>query len=427
MRHFTGLVACAAAAVAIAACTAEPTSSDSTTTTLLPTTTVPTTTTVPDDPPTTTTEPISGPLDDITIQLETVGTGFQQPILTLGREGDDHLFVVDQGGRILAIHWLGPGHGTTFPYFSVLDLSSQVVFSGERGLLGAAFHPDDPTRLFVHYSRVGDGATVVEEYRVPVPFFPTAAEDLNQLTKTLLVIPQPARNHNGGSIEFGPDGFLYIALGDGGGGGDPFRTGQNAGALLGSILRIDVDGDPYAIPADNPFADGSAGAPEVWAYGLRNPWRISFDGDDLWVGDVGQGDWEEINRVSFSDAFGANFGWSVMEGTHCFGGPASLCDDNDFITPVFEYTIRGVSRCAVIGGYVYRGAAFPDLTGVYLYADYCTGELFGLRLDDNGTVVEQGTLIQIDEQITSLGTDAAGELFVLTSGGTVYLVTATAP
>ncbi|HUG74115.1 MAG TPA: PQQ-dependent sugar dehydrogenase [Acidimicrobiia bacterium] len=416
MKHIVRLAACVAIAGVIAACTAEPTSNDSTTTTLLPTTTV----------PTTTTEPVGAPLSDVTVYLEPVGTGFQQPILTLGREGDDHLFVVDQDGLIHAIHWLGPGHETTFPNMAILDLSSQVDFFGERGLLGAAFHPDDPTRLFVHYSRVGDGATVVEEYRLPIPI-PTAAEDLNQLTKTLLVISQPAHNHNGGSIEFGPDGSLYIALGDGGGGGDPLRTGQDPGTPLGSILRIDVDGDPYAIPADNPFADGSRGAQEVWAYGLRNPWRISFDGDDLWVADVGQGDWEEINRVSFSDAFGANFGWSVMEGTHCYGGPASLCDDNDFITPVLEYPIRDLPRCAVMGGYVYRGTAFPDLTGVYLYADHCTGELFGLRLDDNGTVAEQGTLIQIDELITSLGRDAAGELFVLTMSGSVYLVTATAP
>jgi glucose/arabinose dehydrogenase len=356
-----------------------------------------------------------------------VGDGFRQPTLTLGREGDDQLFVVDQDGRISAIHWLGPGHGTTFPYTLVLDLSSQVVFRNEQGLLGAAFHPEDPTRLFVHYSRRGDGATVVEEYRFPIPTIQMAAEDLNQLTKTLLVIPQPAGNHNGGSIEFGPDGFLYIALGDGGGSGDSFGTGQDPRTLLGSILRIDVDADPYAIPGDNPFADGSGGAQEVWAYGLRNPWRISFDGDDLWVGDVGQGDWEEINRVSFRDVFGANFGWSVMEGTHCFGGPPSLCEDNDFIAPVFEYAIRGVPRCAVMGGYVYRGAAFPDLHGMYLYADHCSGELFGLRLDDTGTVVEQGILLQIDDRITSLGTDAAGELFVLSASGSVYLITATGP
>jgi glucose/arabinose dehydrogenase len=231
-------------------------------------------------------------------------------------------------------------------------------------------------------------------------------------TRTILVVPQPAGNHNGGMIAFGPDGMLYVALGDGGGAGDTYQQGQDPTTLLGTILRLDVDAAAPYVPDDNPFADGMAGAGEVWAYGLRNPWRFSFDGDDLWVADVGQGDWEEVNLVSIEDG-GANFGWPVLEGTHCFAGPATLCLDNDFVAPVFEYTIRGVPRCAIVGGHVYRGADFPGLVGAYVFADHCSGEIMALRVD-GGDVVDHRVFPSIGERITSFGADTAGELYLVT-------------
>jgi glucose/arabinose dehydrogenase len=402
----------------IAACAGDDAATTTTTppetTTTAPATTTTTSTTLP--PETTTTEPAPPPppppLDTVALAWEEVAAGFDQPIFVAQRPGDDRLLVVDQSGRI---HGLPTGGGDRA---IVLDISGRVSFGGERGLLGAAFHPDDPSRLFTHYSRSGDGATVVAEYRFP----PGSASVVDRDSeRPLLVVPQPAGNHNGGMVAFGPDGMLYVALGDGGGGGDPFRQGQNPTTLLGALLRIDVDGDPYGIPPDNPFADGERGAPEVWAYGLRNPWRFSFDGDDLWIADVGQGDWEEVNVVTVGDA-GANFGWPVLEGTHCFDGPASLCADNDFVDPVFEYTIRGVSRCAITGGYVYRGSAIPELAGAYLFGDHCTGEIMALRLED-GEVVDPVVFGSTGERITSFGTDLADEVYVVTVRA-VYRLTA---
>ena len=236
----------------------------------------------------------------------------------------------------------------------------------------------------------------------------------------ILEVPQPYANHNGGQIAFGPDGYLYIGLGDGGSAGDPRRNGQNPSTLLGAILRIDVSGataeQPYAIPLDNPFVDGG-GRPEIWAYGLRNPWRFSFDREtgELWTGDVGQNRWEEIDIIER----GGNYGWNAMEGHHCFQ-PSSDCENEDFIPPVWEYSLDG-DACSVIGGYVYRGTAIQTLVGTYVYADFCTGEIFGLRRD--GEDVVNRLLVDTDLRISSFGEDNDGELYVLSQGEGIYLLT----
>jgi len=298
----------------------------------------------------------------------------------------------------------------------VLDINTLTYFAGEQGLLGLAFHPTRPERMFIHYSD-NDGRTIVAEYAFPLD---AAAADPSPV-QTILDLYQPAANHNGGMIAFGPDGYLYIALGDGGGGGDPYGHGQNPHTLLGAILRLDVDtAAPYAIPADNPFANGADGAPEVWAIGLRNPWRFSFDGDHLWIGDVGQGEWEEIDRIGIDDG-GANLGWNVLEGTHCYNGTPEQCADPGFTPPVFEYPHDG--RCSVTGGYVYRGSEIPGLIGTYLYSDWCVGGVMALRVDEEGTVTESATLVETGWRLTSFGVDNDGETY-LTRENAVYRIVA---
>jgi hypothetical protein len=270
-----------------------------------------------------------------------------------------------------------------------------------------AWHPTDPTRLFLHYSDANGNTTVSE--------FIDGAERL------ILSVEQPAPNHNGGMIQFGPDGYLYIGLGDGGGGGDSFGTGQPVDELLGSLLRIDVDGEePYGIPDGNPYADGS-GAPEVWASGLRNPWRFSFDGGLLYIGDVGQGSYEEID-VAPSDAPGLNYGWSITEGLHCFD-PADGCDTTGITPPVVEVPHSDAGTCSIVGGVVYRGEAIPELTGHYFYSDYCGGYLRSFLYAD-GTATEArdwtGQAGSIGSVI-SFGTDAAGEVYVMNTSNVYRL------
>jgi glucose/arabinose dehydrogenase len=231
-------------------------------------------------------------------------------------------------------------------------------------------------------------------------------------------VPQPYPNHNGGMVAFGPDGYLYVGLGDGGSKGDPDNRAQNLDDLLGKILRIDVDqGDPYGIPIDNPFAKGG-GRPEIYAIGLRNPWRFSFDTKtgNLWVADVGQYKWEEINLV----ARGGNYGWRVMEGTHCFH-PSTDCQTTTFSLPVSEY-FHDKGRCSITGGYVYRGRILPSLAGTYVYGDFCSGEIFALNKDE--TVNEPHQIFKSSLQISSFGEDAAGELYVLDHKGGIYRLSA---
>jgi glucose/arabinose dehydrogenase len=341
--------------------------------------------------------------------LETVAEGLSNPLLVTAPEGDPRLFVVEKVGRVRIV---ADGELLSEPF---LDISSLVLISGarfgEQGFLGLAFHPSyaDNGRFFVHYSDRG-GDTALVEYRVSDD--PDRAD--SESARLLLSLEQPAANHNGGMVTFGPDGYLYLGLGDGGAAGDRFGNGQNPDTLLATVLRLDVDeGDPYAIPPDNPFVDGG-GAPEVWAYGLRNPWRFAFDDGLIYIADVGQNAWEEID-VAPTDQGGLNYGWPIMEAGHCF--QEENCDPAGLVQPVLEYPIPE-EGCAVIGGYVYRGRAIPELAGHYFYGDLCGGWVRSFRHQD-GRAAEQAEHLTGVGNILSFGTDSQGELYVGVAGGTV--------
>ncbi|GAB4459732.1 MAG: PQQ-dependent sugar dehydrogenase [Anaerolineae bacterium] len=353
----------------------------------------------------------SAPPDPDSFQLEDFATGLTRPLdLTHAGDGSGRLFVVQQSGAIVVIQ---DGEVLSEPFLDVSGLLSQdALGSGysERGLLGLAFHPDyaENGRFFINYTDA-NGNTVVAEYRV-------SDDDPNRAdpdsARVILRVNQPFGNHNGGQLAFGPDGYFYIGLGDGGSAGDPQGNGQNPFTLLGSILRIDIDnGDPYAIPEDNPFADGSGGAPEVWDYGLRNPWRFSFDTatGDLYIGDVGQNEWEEISIHPAGSPGGLNFGWNAREGGHPYGGGGSA----QMVPPIAEYNHDG--HCSVTGGYVYRGAAIPDLEGVYVFGDWCSGFVWGTYRDEAGAwqMVE---LKRTFRNISAFGQDEAGELYLVDDG-----------
>jgi glucose/arabinose dehydrogenase len=355
----------------------------------------------------------SGP---VRLGLELVTGTFTLPTaVTNAGDGSDRLFVVERGGRI----WIVNRDRTVLPT-PFLDIGSRVVSSGEQGLLGLAFHPQyaETGRFFVAYTRQADGADVIAEYRV------SSAPDTADLAseRILLAIPDPAANHNGGALAFGPDGYLYIALGDGGGQNDQFGNAQNVNRLLGKLLRVDVDGTPaaglaYAIPADNPFANGG-GAPEIWAIGMRNPWRITFDRawQDLYIGDVGGGNWEEIDRQPPDAAGGLNYGWPVMEGRHCLAGS---CTIEGYVQPIAEYSHD--LGCSVIGGYVYRGEVHPELQGVYIFGDWCSGRIFTLDVD--GETIAVRNVLESSLQVSSFGEDEAGEVYVVDyAGGGLYRV-----
>ena len=259
------------------------------------------------------------------------------------------------------------------------------------------------------------GNTRVERFAVSPD---SSAADVSS-AKLILGVGQPFSNHNGGLVAFGPDGMLYIGLGDGGSGGDPLAHGQNTGTLLGSLLRIDVDGgDPYAVPVDNPFI-GQAARDEIWGYGLRNPWRFSFDavGGALYVADVGQNQWEEVNVVD-RDQAGLNYGWNTMEGAHCFG--SSTCSEQGLVLPAIEYSHS--DGCSVTGGFVYRGSALPQLTGHYFYSDYCDGWLRSFRFSNGSIQDETEWDVGAVGQVLSFGQDRDGELYVLAAAGRVYRI-----
>lgn len=333
--------------------------------------------------------------------------GLRQPVF-LGHAGDHRLFILEQAGRIRIVQ-----NKTLLPT-PFLDVSGRVALGGEMGLLGLAFHPDfqNNGRFFINYSREPDGATVLAEFQVSPQSNQALAHE-----KILLVIPQPYGNHNGGMLAFGPDGYLYVATGDGGSGGDPGNRGQSMQTLLGKILRLDVDVPaPYGIPPDNPFARRHTGR-EIFALGFRNPWRFSFDRETgtLWAADVGQDNWEEINVVTA----GKNYGWRIMEGSHCFL-PARGCSQAGLTLPVAEYRNQS-SHCAVTGGYVYRGQAIPSLTGTYVFGDYCSGQIMGL-IDGRPHV-----LIASGLRPASFGEDQEGELYVVDHGGGIYKITSSVP
>lgn len=359
-------------------------------------------------------EDLARPLDEVALALEPWASGFDRPVFITSRPGDERVYVIEQRGVIVAVD---PSGDKT----AVLDIRTRVNSEGgERGLLSAVFDPADPTRLFVDYTR-GDGASVVEEYAFPVPF----EKADNDPIQILLIQGQPFANHNGGQLAFGPDGMLYVGLGDGGGGGDPQNNGQNTSTWLGSILRLDVSARRgYVSPPGNPFAAGG-GAPEIWAYGLRNPWRFSFDGDDLYIADVGQGRIEEIDVVDSRAAAGANFGWKVLEGGQCYpSGAACSGADRGFVDPVYSYD-HSAGRCSVTGGYVYRGAAYPSLWGAYVFGDFCTGEVIALRVAD-GAVTEVRNFGALTARISTFGVDQTGQIYVANlADGTVLKVVTT--
>ena len=350
------------------------------------------------------------------LALEEVASGLDAPI-NVASAPDGVLLVNEQGGRVLAVDPAG-GEPSVF-----LDLTDRVLGGGERGLLGLALHPEWPEdpRAFVHYTDL-DGHTVLSEFTVSDLPSPPRLDAGTE--RVLLQQVQPYPNHNGGQLAFGPDGFLYMGLGDGGAGGDPHGNGQKRDTLLGKILRIDVDADsdPYGIPEDNPFAEGADGAPEIFLTGLRNPWRFSFDRETglLWVADVGQNALEEINRVDPAVDAGANLGWNVMEGSRCF--EASDCATDGLTLPVAEYS-RDLG-CSVSGGFVYRGAALPDLRGWYLFSDYCTGLLFGIPSDAEGPS-EPRVLLEMGASVSAFGEDVDGELYVADiRAGALYRIVA---
>ena len=349
------------------------------------------------------------------IRLESVTKGLKAPLgLFHAGDGSGRLFLLEQRGTIQT---LKKGHPLKTPF---LDIRDRVTSGGEMGLLGLAFHPAFPQtgRFFVNYtSRAGGLHTVISEFR--------AAEGADaadaRVERILLSIPQPYSNHNGGEIAFGPDGMLYIGLGDGGAANDPHGNGQSLATLLGKMLRIDVDraegATPYGIPPDNPFVGRKNAAPEIWAYGLRNPWRFAFDPvtGRLYAADVGQNAREEIDVI----AKGKNYGWNFMEGTICTPGVNPACDRTGLELPILDYPrLEGTT---VIGGPVYRGRALPGLCGAYVYGDFGNGRIWALRYDGR-TVTRQQKLLETGRSISSFGEDEQRELYVIDYAGEVLKI-----
>jgi glucose/arabinose dehydrogenase len=362
------------------------------------------------------------------VRLQAVVNGLEEPVaITHAGDGSGRLFVLEQGGRIRLIE------NDTLQPDPLLDLSAAISAGGERGLLGIAFHPrfKENGLLYLNYTAKRPNLmSFISEFR-----FKGATID-PQSERVLLTYDQPWGNHNGGQLAFGPDGYLYIGVGDGGSANDPQNNGQTLSTLLGSILRIDVDhksdGQEYAIPADNPFINKANARPEIWAYGLRNPWRFSFDRQtgELYAADVGQDEVEEIDIIEK----GRNYGWRVMEGPQCTPGVSRNCDKKGYTLPIHSYT-HDTGR-SITGGYVYRGEAFPQLCGTYLYGDFVNQAIWGLRYQD-GKVVQHKSLydpkslwrLALDYfrddglLISTFGEDEAGELYVAAyQSGTIYRI-----
>jgi glucose/arabinose dehydrogenase len=346
------------------------------------------------------------------LRLVLAASGFEQPVDLQSPPGDCRMFVVEQAGRIKIVR-SGSVVGAPF-----LDIASRVLSGGERGLLGLAFHPRyaENGRFFVHYTD-GGGDHQISEFHGSGDAADAASE------RKLLFLDDPFANHNGGGLAFGNDGFLYIGLGDGGSGGDPLNSGQRLDTLLGKMLRIDVDsGSPYGIPPGNPFTSTAGARPEIWAYGLRNPWRFAFDRatGDLLIGDVGQNRVEEIDLGLGSGGGGENYGWRVMEGSTCFQ-PASGCNRAGLTLPIVEFPHP--EGCSVTGGVVYRGRRLPGYQGLYFYSDYCASFIRSIRVQNGAAVDERdwtGSLGVTLQSVSSFGVDAEGEVYVVDHDGEVY-------
>ena len=355
---------------------------------------------------------LSGPSMNFTLPDPETATwrsfmdGFDNP-LSLTHAGDERLFIAEQDGLIWIIE---NGQRINEPFLDIRDLVG--TDGNERGLLGIAFHPEyeQTGRFFVNYTDLR-GNTTISSFLVSSD--PNKADPTSE--SIVLNISQPFSNHNGGGIAFGPDGYLYIGTGDGGSGGDPNGFGQNLNILLGKMLRLDIDSQqPYAIPDDNPFIDKD-GLGEIWAYGLRNPWRFSFDAllGDLYVGDVGQNAWEEVNFQSADSHGGLNYGWNIMEGSHAF----SEGDQTGLTLPVAEYDHS--QGCSITGGVVVRDSQLPRWGGVYLYGDYCSGQIWGLIRDEGGEWTNLA-LYESGARISSFGLDSSDRVYLVDHGGTIF-------
>lgn len=353
------------------------------------------------------------------IALVKVAAGFKAPTnIANAGDGSNRIFIVEQAGVVKIIK---NGSVLTAPF---LDITEKVRSGGEQGLFVVVFPPGPgpgKDHFYVNYTnRRGVGDTVISRFDVNAG---SDSADPNS-EQQLLTITQPFPNHNGGQMAFGPDRYLYIGTGDGGSGGDPDNNAQNTGSLLGKMLRLDVESSPgagYAVPETNPFNGISGYRPEIWALGLRNPWRFSFDRQtgDLYIADVGQGGYEEIDLQPAASKGGENYGWDKMEGRHCYN--ASSCDANGLTLPVAEYKTHADGNCSVTGGFVYRGNEFPALQGVYLYGDYCSGRIWGLR--QTGGVWENKLVLDTDLSISTFGEDEAGNMYVADhSKGDIYKI-----
>ena len=352
------------------------------------------------------------------IMVKQVVSGLEKPVaITHAGDGSGRLFITLQGGKIIIYD------GTQVLSKPFLDISALVSTGSEQGLLSVAFHPDYINKgfLFINYTNI-DGATVVARYRV------SSDPEIVDLASAeiLLTIPQPFQNHNGGQLQFGPDGYLYIGMGDGGSSGDPQNNAQDTGSLLGKILRIDVDtGFPYTIPPDNPFVDDPQVLDEIWASGLRNPWRFSFDRltGDMFIADVGQLRWEEVSFQSANSGGSENYGWRLMEGNHCYESAAN-CNDGSLVLPIIEYD-HTLGNCSITGGYRYRGSKNRGLFGVYLYGDFCSGRIWG-AVDDNEGKWTTTELLDTEFRITAFGEDETGEIYLANlfsnQGGSIYRI-----
>ena len=359
---------------------------------------------------------------EVALRLEQVATGLDFPLFLTAPPGDQsRFFVVEKTGRIRVIK-----NGSLLPT-PFLDLSAQVSGASEQGLLGLAFHPQYTTngRFVVDYTNPS-GDTRVSTFTVSSD--PDVANSASELV--LLAVPQPFNNHNGGMVVFGPDGDLYVGMGDGGSSGDPQGNAQNRGALLGKILRVGLSGArQLSVPSDNPFVGQAGARPEIWSYGLRNPWRFSFDRQtgDLYIADVGQDAREEIDvsTAASGSGRGLDYGWNITEGTACYS-PSSGCNRTGLTPPVLDYDHS--QGCSITGGYVYRGSALPALRGTYFYGDYCGGWVRSFRLQGSGVTGQQEwTSLATGGHLTSFGEDTQGELYVIIQEGTVFRIAAATP
>jgi len=362
-------------------------------------------------------ETVAPPAAPVVLRAEEVVRGLVNPVYLTATSGDSRLFIVEQPGRIRIVR---NGQLMATPF---LDITTRVSSGGERGLLSVAFHPQYRSNghLFVNFTNLS-GNTRIERFTVSTNPDVVSASS----SKLILEIAQPAANHNGGLNLFGPDGMLYIGMGDGGGAGDPFGNGQNRNTLLGAMLRIDIDrGDPYAIPPDNPFVGQPGARGEIWAIGLRNPWRFAFDRQAslLYVADVGQGRLEEVDVVPASRP-GVNYGWNIMEGSACYN--AASCNRQGLELPALEYDHTG-GACSITGGFIYRGTLIPEIAGQYFYSDFCAGWVRSFRYA-GGAVLDRREWNMGDVgSVTSFGEDSSGELYIVSANGRVYRIVRAAP